>query len=133
MPLIPQGAPQGAGLPPELLAALQSGGAPPDPTQGGVPPELMQLLQDAGGPPDQASQLPPSSPAQGDGTDPLEHLRMAIEHAQAAQVSEPDDADSAKLSKLVAGLYQILADRQKMHDQAMGNPAVARVLRGTGG
>ena len=65
----------------------------------------------------------------GTGMDPLEHLRAAIEHAQAALVMEPDDIDSQLLSKVVSGLYQILANRQKEQDQALGNPGLMRTLR----
>ena len=64
--------------------------------------------------------------------DPVEHLRLAIEHAQAALVAEPDDADSQALSKVVSGLYQILASRQKESDQMMGNPTLLRTLRRSG-
>ena len=79
-----------------------------------------------GGPPPEA--MGPQEPPQGE-MDPLSHLRIAIEHAQAAQVMEPDDADSQMLAKLVSGLYQILANRQKESDQALGNPGLARMLR----
>ncbi len=60
----------------------------------------------------------------------MEHLRAAIEHAQAALVAEPDDVDSQQLAAVVKGLYQILANRQKQTDQAMGgNPQMMQALR----
>lgn len=62
----------------------------------------------------------------------VEHLRMAIEHAQAALVMEPDDEDSQSLSKVVAGLYAIVSARQKERDQTMGNPSLLRTLRRSG-
>ena len=86
-----------------------------------------------GGPPPPMMDAPPDPPTDDADLDPVEHIRSAIEHAQAAQVAEPDDADSEKLSKLIAGLYQILANRQKEHDQTMGNPTLLRTLRRSGG
>ena len=59
-------------------------------------------------------------PPQGPSEDPLEHLRQAIEHAQAALQAEPDDADSQALAKVIQGLYAILANRQKEQQQLMG-------------
>lgn len=91
----------------------------------------MSILEDpysalmGGGPP--PAELAPEPPVSA-----VEHLRQAIEHAQAAQVAEPDDADSQQLAKLVSGLYQILANRQKEHDQTMGNPTLLRTLRRSG-
>jgi hypothetical protein len=128
MPLGPQG---GAGLPPELAAALGGAGAGPPPEQGGgLPPELLAALQGGGPGVDQG----PPSPAHGDGIDSTEHLRLAIEHAQAALVAEPDDQDSQTLSKAVSMLYGILSNRQKQQDQAMGgNPAISQTLRRLGG
>ena len=75
---------------------------------------------------------PPASVEGPPDLDPVEHLRAAIQHAEAAQVSEPDDADSQQLAKLVAGLYAILAARQKQTDQMMGNPTLLRTLRRSG-
>jgi len=101
----------------------------------GMPPELAQLLMSGAGAGDAQAPgpapTPDQNPAKADGVDPLEHLRAAIEHAQAALVSEPDDQDSQALAKLVSGLYQILANRQKEQDQALGNPATAKLLRRT--
>lgn len=76
--------------------------------------------------------MPSEPPADEPDLDPVEHLRSAIEHAQAALVGEPDDADSQALSKAIAGLYAILARRQKQSDQTMGNPSLLRTLRRSG-
>lgn len=101
MPLMPQAGMAPGGLPPGLLQALGQGGMPP------------------GGP--QESQEP---------TDPLAHLRMAIEHAQAAQVSMRDDAVSSRLTKLVAGLYAIFESFQKDEEAAKGlTPALRHMQR----
>lgn len=70
---------------------------------------------------------PPGPPPQQD-VSPLDHLRQAIEHAQAALVGEPDDADSQMLAKVVQGLYQILAQRQKEEQQVLGSSATQRVV-----
>lgn len=77
------------------------------------------------------SMMQPQPPDQGGGTgmSPEDHLRVAIEHLQAAQVGEPDDADSQSLAGCAAKLYQILAARQKEQDGMLGNPGVARALR----
>lgn len=106
MPMMPQAAPE-QGPPPELLAQLMGGagaGAPMGPPEPEPEPEMG----------------------------PLDHLRQAIEHAQAALVDEPDDADSQALSKVIAGLYQILAQRQKEQDSLMGGNNM-RALRRTVG
>ncbi|MBI3936398.1 MAG: hypothetical protein HY323_05430 [Betaproteobacteria bacterium] len=67
---------------------------------------------------------------QGAELSPVEHLRAAIEHAQAALISEPDDQDSQMLAKIVQGLYQILAGRQAADDRAGGgSPDQLRALR----
>lgn len=65
-----------------------------------------------------------------DGASALEHLRIALEHSQAALVNEPDDADSQELADIVRKLYAILANRQKEADTSMGgNPQVLRGMR----
>lgn len=96
--------------------------------EGGIPPELAQLLMGGAGAGEAAP--PEPNPAKADNVDPLEHLRASIEHAQAALVSEPDDQDSQLLSKLISGLYQILANRQKEQQAAMGTtPAMKAMSR----
>ena len=111
------------------------GGPPMGPEEGGMPPELLAMLsggmQEGMPPPGMGPQGPPP-PEQEEDVDPLEHLRLAIEHAQAALVAEPDDADSQQLSKVISGLYQILAQRQKEQDQLMGVGNL-RALRRTAG
>ena len=102
----------------------QAGMAPPgmDPGMGGPPPELLAALMGGAG----AGAAPePEAPPE---MSPVDHLRQAIEHAQAALTAEPDDADSQALAKVVQGLYAILAQRQKEEMQVMGNPATQRVV-----
>ena len=80
-----------------------------------------------------------SPPPTGDGSDvgtgmsAADHIRAAIEHAQAALVGEPNDADSQTLALIVQKLYQIFAARQKQQDQTMGNPNTLQTLRGAYG
>jgi hypothetical protein len=88
----------------------------------GMPPELMGAL---GAPPEAVAEEPPEEELS-----PVEHLRAAIEHAQAALTDEPDDADSAQLAKIVQGLYSILSQRQDSEDRAAGgDPKQLRMLR----
>lgn len=83
--------------------------------QAELPPELAALM---GGEPAEQE------------LSPADHLRAAIEHAQAALVDEPDDADSQALAKVVQALYQILSSRQDAEAQAMGgNPKQMRAMR----
>jgi hypothetical protein len=119
--MMPEPGMEQGGPPPELLAALMGGagaggGMPP-----GMPPEGMGGGM-MGGPP------PPEPPPEQAPASPVEHLRQAIEHAQAALTMEPDDADSQALAKVVQGLYAILAQRQKEEQQVLGNPATQRVV-----
>jgi hypothetical protein len=94
------------------------------PEEPGVPPELMQMLGGGAAPEEEAA--PELSPA--------DHLRAAIEHAQAALVDEPDDADSQQLAAVVKSLYAILSGRQDAEDRASGgDPKQMRVLRRTYG
>ena len=102
----------GEGPPPGLYEALQG-------AQGGIPPQGMGQMQAVG-------QMPPGGmesqgdPGQGQGSAAVEHLRQAIEHAQAALQAEPDDADSQMLAKVIQGLYGILSNRQKEQEQLLG-------------
>ena len=119
-----------------MMPMLPQGGPPMGPEEGGMPPELLAMLsggmQEGMPPPSMGPQGPPPPPEEEEDVDPLEHLRLAIEHAQAALVAEPDDADSQQLSKVISGLYQILAQRQKEQDQLMGGGNL-RALRRTAG
>jgi len=72
----------------------------------------------------------PDAPAPQNGG-AVEHLRIAIEHAQMALQAEPDDIDSQQLARVIQGLYQILASRQKESESAMGmTPAMKLLARG---
>lgn len=101
-------------LPPDM-----QGGMPPPPglpPEGGPPPELLAQLMGGAG----AGAGPPPEPEAPPEMSPLDHLRQAIEHAQAALVGEPDDADSQALSKVLTGLYAIFANRQKEQESLLG-------------
>lgn len=74
--------------------------------------------------------LMPTGPQ--DAADPqaaIEHLKEAIKQAQAALVSEPNDADSQALADIVKQLYAIIAKRQKETQAAMGGPAMPALQR----
>jgi hypothetical protein len=109
-------APQASAVPPQLAQALSG----PLPGPQGLPPELMAMLSGAGqGPPDHG-QTP------GSWTD---HLRAAIEEAQAAAAAAPDDQHSQMIHQMVAGLYKIMVSQQDQKTQAMGgNPTQMRAL-----
>lgn len=93
------------------------GGAPQG---GGIPPELIQGFRDG--------MMDGEGEGGGGQMSVIDHLRQAIEHAQAALVGEKDDADSQQLAKIVQGLYQIFAQRQKEEQSVLGNPATQRVV-----
>lgn len=75
------------------------------------------------------SMMQPTPDQGGTGMSPEDHLRAAVEHLQAAQVTEPDDADSQTIAKCAAAIYAIFSSRQKEQDGMLGNPGVARALR----
>lgn len=84
-----------------------------------------------GGAPAGPAPAAPQGPGGGGGGAVLDHLRQAIEHAQAALQAEPDDVDSQQLAKIVQGLYAVLAGRQKEQESAMGmTPALKLLSRG---
>jgi hypothetical protein len=85
-----------------------------------LPPELAAILA-------ASQQTQPQQQEQP--VDPTEHLRIAIEHLQQAQVAEPSDADSQALATCASKLYQILASRQKELDTALGNPTLMSLSR----
>jgi hypothetical protein len=94
-----------------------------------------QAAAPAGPPPGPVGPPPPVGPPQGGpgagGSAVIDHLRQAIDHAQAALNAEPDDVDSQNLAKIVQGLYAILAGRQKEQESAMGmTPALKLLSRG---
>lgn len=97
------------------------------PMMGGPPPGMM-------GPPGMGPMGPPPGPPPEPPEpqmSPADHLRAAIEHAQAALVTEPDDVDSGLLSKAIQILYQLAGNRQKEQQQQLGmSPAVKAMARG---
>jgi len=80
--------------------------------------------------PDEIDVVPPGEHPEAGEMSPLEHLREALKHTQAALVLERDDADSAKLAQVVRDLYELIARRQDADDAASGaNPKTMRALR----
>lgn len=100
-------------LPPEMMQQ--------PPQQQGPPPEMLAALMGGagGGMGDPGMGMPPEPEPEPE-MSPIDHLRQAIEHAQAALVAEPDDVDSQNLAAAVKQLYAILASRQKEHESLMG-------------
>ncbi len=92
----------------------------PQQEQAAPPPELMAMLGGGGGAPSGPPPEQDLGPEPAPQASAVDHLRQAIEHAQAALQLEPDDADSQNLAKVVQGLYAILAGRQKEHESLMG-------------
>jgi len=90
-----------------------------------VPPELAGLLGGA--------QSPPAAPEQSGPSDPLEMLRNAIESLQEYVSQEDDDINSEAASKVLAGLYKILANEQKNSEAAMGVTPAHKAMRRSGG
>lgn len=69
-------------------------------------------------------------PQGGQPPDTVELLRAALSYAQAALEAEPDDVDSQQLARVIQGLYQILASRQKEQEAALGvSPAIKSLAR----
>lgn len=105
-----------------FLDELMGGGGPPMPPQGG------------GGQPGPGGPGGPSgsitSKPTGDKTD---SIRQAIELLNVYLVEEEDDEDLALVSKIQADLQKLLANNQKLTDQAMGAGPGARFLRKQGG
>ena len=94
-----------------------------------VPPELAGLL---GGAPQGPQSAPEPQEAPGP-TDPMELLRNAIESLQEYVSQEDDDINSEQASKVLAGLYKILAQEQKNSEQAMGLTPAHKAMRRSGG
>ena len=107
-----------------MLDPAMMGGPPPmggAPPMGGPPPGFGGMPMGEG---------PPPPPSQQESA--VDHLRQAIEHAQAALTSEPDDADSQALAKVIQGLYAILAQRQKEQEGLLGGGNVRALSRLSG-
>ena len=101
-----------------MLDPAMMGGAPP---MAGPPPGFGGMPMGEG---------PPPPPPQQESA--VDHLRQAIEHAQAALTSEPDDADSQALAKVIQGLYAILAQRKKEQEGLLGGGNVRALSRLSG-
>jgi hypothetical protein len=98
-----------------------------DPAAAGAP-DLAALL--GGG-----SAAPPDSPDTGSSVtsaqkgDNSDNLRHAIMFIQAAMEGETDDQTLAELAKCLHAIQAILANEQKLTDQATGAGPGARVVR----
>lgn len=99
------------------------------PDQSQIPPELAGLL---GGAP-QGSQMPQDAPDASAPSDPLDLLRDAIQNLQDYLDQEDDDVNSAEGSKVLAGLYKILANEQKNSEQALGVTPAHKAMRRASG
>lgn len=84
-------------------------------------PEIQQMMSQAQGAPAQGGD-------QQDNASAADHLRAAIEHAQAALQMEPDDQDSQALASAIQALYRIVAARQKEQMDLMSGKATPRAL-----
>jgi len=83
-----------------------------------------------GGPPPGAAGPSPTSPTKGDHTD---RLRDAIESLTAFKIEEQDDEDLALADEIIAKCQKLLANNQKLADQAVGAGPGAKFMRKQGG
>lgn len=126
-------------VPPDILAALQGGGAPPagpgpDMGMGGpagqIPPDIMAALGggDSMGGPEESAEAPPSitDGTHGGGEDALV---MALDALQDAIDAEADQEDIQIMLQCQAKLQQILAKNQSESDSMMGGKLSPRGLR----
>lgn len=105
-------------LPPELMAMMQGGGAPPMGGPGMPPPGM-------GGPGG-----PPQPPPQ----DETSYLKGLIDQMRQYQDYETaDDEDLATVAKCMAAIQGLIAKQQKQADMATGAGPAAKFLRKTGG
>ena len=114
-----QGGPPGGpgGMPPP-----DAYGPPPGPDPSQMGPDPSQMGPDAG-----AAQG-------GQGGNPLDLLRTAIDALSQYLTVEPDDIDSHAAAKVLAGLQAILAKNQKDQESATGVTPASRFLsRSMGG
>lgn len=81
--------------------------------------------------------MPPDSPDQGDGaTDPLELYKAMKELLREAIDVEHDQEDVLALEKISTLVQQLIANNQKLQDQAMSgamDPKMMRKAYGSGG
>lgn len=118
-------------VPPDMLAALQGGGAPAQGPMGGpeaIPPDMLAaLMGEAGGAPPEEAPLPGiTDGAPGGGLDPL---TAAIDKLQEAIDAEADQEDVQVMLQCQTKLQQILAKNQAEQDSMMGGKMSPKGLR----
>lgn len=131
----------GAGLPPEIMAAINQasaagpGGAGPD--TGGPPgPDSLVGGPDTGGPPGPDNIVggpagPPAGPQGGPpgaATDPVSALRDVLAALEVYQAVETDDVDLAEAAKVYAVVQKLLATNQQQQEAAAGVTPVHKGL-----
>lgn len=111
-------------VPPDLMAALQGGGAPPAPDAGGLPPDLMALLGGGGAEQAAGPSIVDGSPGGGE-----EALTTAIDAIQDAIDAEADQEDIQVMLQCQAKLQSILAKNQSEQDGMMQGKASPKGIR----
>lgn len=95
--------------------------------------DILSMLQHLGGPqgppPGPPTQGPPQGGPSGSERAPIQILKQMIDLANQYMQVEPDAEDKATMAKLLQTLHQYLAKDQQDTAQAIGSPAVQRVLR----
>lgn len=96
-------------------------------------------MMGGGAPPTGPSGPPAPEPSGGAGSvtskpvgDKTDNIRHAIELLDQYMTEEEDDEDLALVSKIQADLQKLLANNQKLNDQAMGAGPGAKFLRKSG-
>jgi hypothetical protein len=87
-------------------------------------PDLLALLAQHS-----AGQAQDAAPSGGDEREPIAILKQMIDLAKQYLEVEPDEEDKATMAKTLATLQQYLGKEQADTAQALGQPAVQRVLR----
>jgi hypothetical protein len=101
----------------DYLGGGAPGEAPPDMGAGGQPPV------DIGMPPEAAP------PGGGEESGPVEVLKQALDMVKQAISAEPDEQDKLTLEQATTLIQKVLANNEKLADQAIGAGPGARFLR----
>ena len=119
-------------VPPDMLAALQGGGAPAAGPMGGpesIPPDMMALLGGGGAAPPPEGEAPLPSITDGAPGGGEDALVLALDALQDAIDAESDQEDIQVMLQCQAKLQQILAKNQSEGDQMMAGKMNPRALR----